>query len=88
MLMFMYFTTLMLMFTYFSGTSKNQEIFRSIGNSASVASKIFNDIFIQGIQCLSSTWESKQKGGQWKFPGGPVVKTPCFQRKGPGFDPW
>ena len=22
------------------------------------------------------------------FPGGPVVKTPCFQGKRPGFDPW
>ena len=36
----------MLMFMYFSGTSKNQDIFRSIGKSASVASKTFNDIFI------------------------------------------
>ena len=22
------------------------------------------------------------------FPGGPVVKTPCFQRRGRRFDPW
>ena len=22
------------------------------------------------------------------FPGGPVVKTPCFQCRGLGFDPW
>ena len=22
------------------------------------------------------------------FPGGPVVKTPCSQCRGPGFDPW
>ena len=22
------------------------------------------------------------------FPGGPVVKTPCFQCRAPGFDPW
>ena len=22
------------------------------------------------------------------FPGGPVAKTPCSQRRGPGFDPW
>ena len=22
------------------------------------------------------------------FPGGPVGKTPCSQRRGPGFDPW
>ena len=22
------------------------------------------------------------------FPGGPVVKTPCFQWRGCGFDPW
>ena len=22
------------------------------------------------------------------FPGGPVAKTPCFQCRGSGFDPW
>ena len=22
------------------------------------------------------------------FSGGPVIKTPCFQCRGPGFDPW
>ena len=22
------------------------------------------------------------------FPGGPVAKTPCYQCRGPGFDPW
>ena len=24
----------------------------------------------------------------WDFPGGPVVKTLCFQCRGHGFDPW
>ena len=24
----------------------------------------------------------------WGFPGGPVVKTLCFQRTGHGFNPW
>ena len=24
----------------------------------------------------------------WDFPGSPVVKTPCFQRRGHGLDPW
>ena len=24
----------------------------------------------------------------WDFPGGPVVRTPCSQCRGPGFDPW
>ena len=24
----------------------------------------------------------------WDFPGGPVVKTPSFQCRGPRFDPW
>ena len=24
----------------------------------------------------------------WDFPSGPVVKTPCFQSRGCGFDPW
>ena len=22
------------------------------------------------------------------FPGAPVVRTPCFHCRGPGFDPW
>ena len=26
--------------------------------------------------------------GLWDLPGGPVVKTPCFHCRGPGFDPW
>ena len=27
--------------------------------------------------------------GSWRnFPGGPMVKIPCFQRSGCGFDPW
>ena len=27
--------------------------------------------------------------GSWRdFPGGPVVKSPCFQCRGWGFDPW
>ena len=24
----------------------------------------------------------------WDFPGGPMAKTPCFQCRGPGFDPY
>ena len=24
----------------------------------------------------------------WDFPGGAVLKTPCSQCRGPGFDPW
>ena len=24
----------------------------------------------------------------WDFPGGPVVKTPCSQCRGPRFHPW
>ena len=24
----------------------------------------------------------------WEFPGGPVVRTPCFHYRGPGLDPW
>ena len=33
---------------------------------------------------LQSMGSQRQK----EFPGGPVVKTPCSQSKGPGFDPW
>ena len=28
------------------------------------------------------------KKSGWEFPGGPVVRTPCFHCRGPGFDPW
>lgn len=24
----------------------------------------------------------------WDFPGGPMIRTPCFQWRGPGFHPW
>ena len=27
-------------------------------------------------------------GGMGDFPGGPVVKTPCSQCRGPGFESW
>ena len=29
-----------------------------------------------------------QEGWPWDFPGGPVVKTPCFPCRGREFDPW
>ena len=30
-----------------------------------------------------------QKDQAYKeFPGDPLVRTPCFHRQGPGFDPW
>ena len=29
-----------------------------------------------------------KKAGFGDFPGGAVVKTPCSQYRGPGFDPW
>ena len=32
--------------------------------------------------------ESYSKTPDRDFPGGPVVKTPCFQCRGRGFDPW
>ena len=30
----------------------------------------------------------KKSTNNWDFPGGPVVKTPCCQCRGCGFDPW
>ena len=30
----------------------------------------------------------RQKQRDWDFPGGPVVKTPRFQRRACRFDPW
>ena len=29
-----------------------------------------------------------KRSGLWDFPGGPVVKTPCFHCRGHRFDPW
>ena len=36
-------------------------------------------------QCYTQVGGSDKGGG---LPGGPVVKTPCFQCRGCGFDPW
>ena len=35
---------------------------------------------------LLQFWKQSKKS--FGFPGGPVPKTPCFQCRGPGFDPW
>ena len=35
----------------------------------------------------SEIWVFK-KLKDWDFPGGPVVRTPSFHYKGPGFDAW
>ena len=35
------------------------------------------------------TGDGAGKNRRWReFPGGPVVRTLCFQCRGPGFDPW
>ena len=50
-------------------------------------------ILLVGMQNGVATFE-KTKGRTYKkktsgdFPGGPAVKTPCSQCRGPGFDPW
>ena len=36
---------------------------------------------------VSEKQEVKSKCCVWDFPGGPVVKTPCFHCGGHGFDP-
>ena len=38
------------------------------------------------INYMSQTWLWKQTDRE--FPGGPVVKTPHSQYRGPGIDPW
>ena len=35
---------------------------------------------------ISVSWLSQFKMKIWDFPGGPVVKTPCSQCRGPRFD--
>ena len=37
---------------------------------------------------VSEMQEVKSKSCVWDFPGGPLVKTPCFQCREHGFDPW
>ena len=32
--------------------------------------------------------EGYYKDAAWDFSGGPVIKTPCSQCRGHGFDPW
>ena len=39
-------------------------------------------------QGLNGVWWDRKSRASRDFPGGPVVKTPCFQRRGHGFDPW
>ena len=39
-------------------------------------------------QEVSDDKKQQKKNLLKEFPGGPVVKTPCFQCRGRGFDPW
>ena len=40
-----------------------------------------NKFYRNNVTSLQKTWSRD-------FPGGPVVKTPCSQIRGPGFDCW
>ena len=41
------------------------------------------------FQCMTKpTTIKKIKTAALDFPGGPIVKTPCFQRREHGFNPW
>ena len=40
------------------------------------------------ISIFGKTNKKKKKTVASDFPQGPVVKTPCFQRRRCGFDPW
>ena len=51
-------------------------------------------LLVVGTRHLRQTWESKglcpppKKRFKRDYPGGPVVKTPHFHRRGRGFNPW
>ena len=66
-------------------------------SSESVAMWSTQSIFIRGESAwgsmptlceVFSKVEAHQKRTNRNFPGGPVAKTPCSQRRGPGFNPW
>ena len=46
-----------------------------------------NENKIQKISFFSLYWQDFKRLVT-DFPGGPVVKTPCFHCRGHGFDPW
>ena len=47
---------------------------------------IYNSQGMAATQVSIHRWMDKEDVGD--FPGGPVVKTPLFQCRGRGFDPW
>ena len=42
----------------------------------------------QDKECLKAGGQGSTLLTDFRLPGGPVVRTPCFQCKGHGFDPW
>ena len=49
-----------------------------------------NHWWLTGKTAPAFFWQKPQDSNQQRldFPGGPVVKTPFFQFRGLGFDPW
>ena len=37
---------------------------------------------------MLKVYQAGSRNKIWDFPGGPVVRTPCFHCRGHGFDPW
>ena len=44
--------------------------------------------YVKCVHLRSLCVDTQQETAIGDFPGGPVVKTPHFQCRGPGFDPW
>ena len=45
-------------------------------------------LYADDILYIENPKDSHKNYYNWDFPGSPVVKTPCFQCRGCGFDPW
>ena len=56
------------------------------GETASFS--VGKESFVEGSVLPEKAFELAPQGEDVGFPGGPVVKTPCSQCRGPRFNPW
>ena len=56
--------------------------------TSSLLMAVSRGIWLQVSKSDSAGLHKEKYWPLWDFPGGPVVKTLCFQCRGHGFDPW